>query len=77
MTPMFVSAPGLRDGRRIRQSLGSGGSVARFDSPLRQAKIQQLDDTVGRDLDVGRFEIAVDDAGVVGGGERAAPFDVR
>ena len=44
--------------RRLCQ-IRAGGIAARR---LRQAEVEDLDDAVGRDLDVGRFQIAVNDA---------------
>ena len=37
---------------------------------LRQAEVEHLDDAVGRDLDVGGLEVAMDDALLVRGVER-------
>ena len=38
---------------------------------FRETEVEHLDHSVGRDLDVGGFEIAMDDPGAVGGIERA------
>jgi hypothetical protein len=46
---------------------------------LRESEVEHLDDVVVGDFDVRRLEIAMDDAGVVSGGERVGdlPGDLQ
>ena len=63
--PIAVIA-GEAKGRRIRRVPAAGCRLRTSG----QAKVQHLHDAIGPDLDVGRLQVAVDDAGVVRGFER-------
>ena len=54
------------DGRRPREVLTRSVALR----CLRETKVQDLHDLVGRDLDIGRLEIAMDDSALVRGFER-------
>jgi len=57
----------VRQRRGLREIDGGGPALRGFARPgLREAEIQHLDLAVGRQLDVRRFQVAVDDALLVG-----------
>ena len=53
------------DRRRLREVRASVGAGLGRPRQLRQAEVEHLDHAVGRDLDVGGFQVAVDDAVLV------------
>ena len=57
-------------GGRLRRPVDVAANLSRQLERLRQSKIQDLDDAARRDLDVGRLQIAMDDALLVRGFER-------
>ena len=73
---MYPTVPRATPGRLAGEAVESSGSARRVRGVhLREAEVEELDAAIGGDEDVGRLDVPMADALLVGGGERARDLD--